>query len=111
MKDSCELSNPTSPGAIRRVALLAVLAVALLPGCIFSQVRAPLDTNLEETNLGSKVGSSSAHIVLGLVSWGDAGTRAAALNGGIETITHADQEFMVILGFVYLRRTVIVYGD
>lgn len=91
--------------------LVALLAVALLPGCLFTKIRTPLDTNLDSTSLGSKVGYSSAQSVLGLVAWGDAGIQAAAVDGDIETIMHADQEIFAILGFVYVKDTIIVYGD
>jgi hypothetical protein len=49
--------------------------------------------------------------VLGLVAWGDASTQAAAVNGGITTLNHADSEWLSILGFVYGRQTTVVYGD
>jgi hypothetical protein len=49
--------------------------------------------------------------VLGLFAWGDAGTQAAARNGGIQTLNHADSEVFVILGFVYARTRTVVYGD
>lgn len=94
-----------------RLPLVAILALALLPGCLFTKVRTPLDTNLDNTNLGSKIGYSSAQSVLGLVAWGDAGIQAAARDGDIQVIAHADQEFLAILGFVYVKDTVIVYGD
>jgi hypothetical protein len=45
------------------------------------------------------------------VAWGDAGTQAAARNGGIKTLNHADTQIFSILGFVYTRQTTIVYGD
>ena len=89
---------------------LALLAVPLLAGC-FINVKIPLDTDLDRTRLGDKVGESSAQSVLWLVFWGDAGTQAAAQQGGITTINHADQQFFTILFGVYSRETTIVYGD
>jgi hypothetical protein len=71
----------------------------------------PLDTDLAETELGSKVGKSEAQAILGLVAWGDAGTQAAARAGGIKTLHHADTQVFSILGFVYSKQTTIVYGD
>ena len=69
------------------------------------------DKNYDKTELGTKVGKSSLQSILWFVSWGDAGTRAAAENGAIEIIRHADVEyFMVFLGF-YTRITTVVYGD
>lgn len=73
--------------------------------------QSPLDTNLESTDLGSKTGTSEASSVLGLFAWGDAGTQAAAKDGGIKIIEHADQEHFSILGIVYARYRTVVYGD
>jgi hypothetical protein len=98
---------------LRRMALLAGLLVPLLfaPGCIYWNVTTPLDTDLDETRLGSKVGKASAYSVLWLVAWGDAGTQAAAEDGDIGVIRHADTNTLSILLFLYTRQTTIVYGD
>jgi hypothetical protein len=100
-------------GRFRTTCLVALCAIFLLPttGCVYFNVTSPLDTNLDETQLGSKVGTSEAKSILGLVAWGDAGTDAAAKQGGITTIRHADQENFAILGFVYARYRTVVYGD
>ena len=90
------------------IALLA--ATASLQGCVYSSVTIPLDTDLQNTELGDKSGESSIYSVLGLISWGDSGTKAAAENGGISTLTHADQHYFSILGFVFVEQTTIVYG-
>ena len=89
---------------------LAVLALPLLCGC-FVNIKIPLDTDLDRTELGTKVGESSVHSVLWIFFWGDSGTQAAAKQGGITTITHADQQLLTILFGVYGRETTIVYGD
>ena len=89
---------------------LALLAVPLLGGC-FINIKVPLDTDLDRTELGAKVGESTAQSVLWLVYWGDAGTQAAARQGGITTITHADRKLFTVLFGVYARQTTIVYGD
>ena len=57
------------------------------------------------------MGESSAQSVLWLVFWGDSGTQAAAKQGGITTITHADRQLFTILFGIYARETTIVYGD
>jgi hypothetical protein len=90
-----------------------LLAVALLAlsGCIYADVKTPLDTDLNQTKLGSKVGVASNQQLLGLIAWGDASTRAAAEQGGITQINHMDEEVFDILGIVYTRWTTIVYGD
>ena len=48
--------------------------------------------------------------MLGLVSWGDGSTRAAAQDGGITTIRSADYEFVSYLG-IDSKYTTIVHGD
>ncbi len=98
---------------VSRAAVLVAMILSLLasPGCIYMNVTTPLDTDLDETLLGSKVGKSSAHSVLGLVAWGDAGTQAAAEDGDIEVLRHADTETLLVLLFVYARTRTVVYGD
>jgi hypothetical protein len=46
-----------------------------------------------------------------LFAWGDAGTKAAADNGDITVLRHADVEYFVILMGLYGRITTVVYGD
>ena len=87
------------------------LASLFASGCVFTDVKIPLDTNLEETKLGTKTGESSSQSVLWLVAWGDSGTQAAAAEGGITTVLHADQEIFSVLFGLYSRQTTIVYGD
>ena len=89
-----------------------VLALALLlPGCVYGNFGHPLDTDLHETTLGSKVGRSQMQSVLWLVAWGDSGVAAAARNGGITTLRHMDQQTLYFLWGLYYRNTTIVYGD
>jgi hypothetical protein len=95
----------------RALAALLALALPVLSGCVYMNVKSPLDTDLDQTRLGSKVGESQAQSILGLVAWGDAGTQAAAKEGGITTLRHADTELFSILVFVYARQRTIVYGD
>ncbi len=87
------------------------LLVLFGSGCLYSDITLPLDTNLQETELGSKVGRSSFKSVLWLFAWGDAGTQAAARDGDIRVLRHADtQTFLVLFGLYYTQQT-IVYGD
>jgi hypothetical protein len=87
--------------------LAAVAAVAPLLGCI--NVTRPLDIDLDRTELGTKVGRARIHCVTPLVCWGDAGTQAAARDGDIRILTHADHELLLIL--LYGRETTVVYGE
>jgi hypothetical protein len=90
---------------------MVVLLVLSLTGCLYSNISVPLDTDLDRTKLGSKVGRSRAHNVMFLVSWGDAGTQAAAEDGQIQVLTHADRELFLILFGLYGRQTTVVYGE
>jgi len=92
--------------------LTAVMFCSLfLSGCLYVNATTPLDTNLDETRLGDKVGESSLHAVLWLVSWGDAGTKAAAENGGISQINHADRRTEIYFFGAYAKSTTVVYGE
>ena len=100
---------------------LLLAGASLLGGCVVAPVvppigiaytnfQAPLQTGFNDTKVSSKSGSSESMSILGLVSLGDASTKAAADNGGVKTITHADYEFFNVLG-VYQRYRTVVYGD
>ncbi len=95
------------------LATLLLTASTLLSqtGCMYSDLRLPLDEDVDRTELGSKVGRADAYSIMFLVSWGDAGTAAAADHGGIKNIRHLDIEYKVILWGLYLRRTTIAYGE
>ena len=95
----------------RRTAFAILAAAFLLAGCLYSNVVAPLDTDLNKTSLGNKVGRASNYSVLWLISWGDAGVAAAAKNGGLTTVNHMDVEIQNILFGLYTKETTIVYGD
>ncbi|MBI4577272.1 MAG: hypothetical protein HY722_13520 [Planctomycetes bacterium] len=98
------------------LALLAVAAqgCAISPviaptGVLYSSYRAPIDVDFMDTAVSDKMGSSAAHCVLGLVSWGDASAYAAARNGGLSTIEDAEYDYLNVL-FVYQRYTLVVRG-
>jgi hypothetical protein len=80
------------------------------PPALVQSYHAPLDIDHDESQLGAKRGTSVATTILGLVTWGDAGTHAAARQGGITTIRSADYEFFTVFG-IYSTYTTIVYGD
>jgi hypothetical protein len=87
------------------------LLMSVLSGCVYSNIRVPLDEDLWKTELGKKVGVSSNYSILWLVAWGDAGVKQAAENGGITTINHMDMGIESYLFGAYIRRDTIVYGD
>lgn len=80
-------------------------------GFLFNNTEAPLDVDFDDTQLGSKVGKASTTSVLGLFAWGDASTAAAARDGGITTIRHADYEFLNVFFGLYSSYTTVVRGD
>ena len=95
--------------------LMIIMCVGLvtifLSGCVYMKVQRPHDKNYDKTELGAKVGKSELKSILWLFAWGDAGTKAAAENGEITVIRHADVEYYVILLGLYTRLTTVVYGD
>jgi len=94
------------------IKLLAVLLIAVfLQGCAYSHIQRPLDTDYDSTSLGSKVGRSHIYSVLWLFAWGDGGSKAAADQGGITVIKHADTESLVVLFGLYSKITTVLYGD
>lgn len=99
---------------MKRLVVTLALALALiygLTGCAYSKVTRPLDTDVWNTELGDKVGYSSAQSVLYLVAWGDAGTAAAAKNGGLSKVNHLDVQIFSVLFGLYTRVTTIAYGE
>ena len=90
---------------------LMLATVFLLSGCFYSHVRTPLDTDLDKTNIGQKMGEAHMYSVLWLVAWGDASTAAAAKNAGITTMNHMDSELLQFFFGAFTRYTTVVYGD
>jgi hypothetical protein len=98
---------------MKRIAIAAVILASmfLLSGCLYTHVLEPLDKDVNRTVLGQKKGEASMESVLWLVAWGDAGTAAAAKQGGITTVNHMDREFLNVIFGIYTKTTTIVYGD
>lgn len=96
--------------SIRMIATALVSAV-LLSGCFYAHVLTPLDTNADKTVLGQKTGKAASYSVLWAAAWGDAGTAAAAKNGGITTVNHMDREIYSVFFGIYTETTTIVYGE
>ena len=94
------------------IKLAIILTVILMfSGCAYVHIKTPYDTDLDKTELGSKIGIAQAYSLFWLVSWGDASYSAAAKNGNIKVLKHADQETTQIFLGIYTRWRVIVYGD
>ena len=97
--------------SLLKIIVFLGLVTMLMSGCMYTKVQRPYDRDYDKTELGTKEGRASFLSLFWLVSWGDGGTRAAAENGDIKVIRHADAEYyMVLLGF-YTRVTTVVYGD
>src|SRR5690242_5568651 len=88
---------------MKTLRLIAVLVAAMifLTGCFYTHVITPLDTNVDKTVLGAKTGKAMNQSVLWAVAWGDAGTAAAARNGGITTVNHMDREIYIVFFGIY----------
>lgn len=93
-----------------RVLVVATMA-GVLAGCAYMHVQTPMDRDFDATQLGSKEGRASTRTYLWAVSVGNAGTKAAADDGGITVINHADTEIYSVLFGLYSRITTVVYGD
>lgn len=94
------------------LSLTGCLTAPFVPptGMAFSQFEAPLDVDFQNTDMsGVKKGTANTISILGLIAFGDASSKAAAENGQISKIVHADYEYFNILGIVQ-KTTVIVYG-
>ena len=94
-----------------KMIVVFAISVFLLTGCLYSHVTTPLDTNLDQTVLGHKVGKSSLYCVLWLFAWGDMSVAAAARQGEITTLHFMDMQTHMILFGLYTRQSIIVYGD
>ena len=98
---------------MRRFLLFAcsLLLVVTLAGCAYVDTRGPYDRDLDNTELGTRVGRSHNYSLLWLFAWGDGSYAAAAQDGEISVMKHADVEVFSVLFGLYVRRTIVVYGD
>ncbi len=94
------------------IKLAIILSTILVfSGCAYVHTKTPYDQNLNETELGSKVGTADLYSLFWAVAWGDASYEAAAKNGNIKVLKHADQEITEIFFGIYSHYRIIVYGD
>ena len=96
---------------IRSAVLITALMLLVFYGYAYVNIRTPYDTDLNRTQLGSKTGTAEAYSLFWLVAWGDASYTAAARNGQITVMQHADQEVLQVLFGLYTRWRIVVYGD
>jgi hypothetical protein len=77
-------------------------------GTLYTDVKAPV---VATSNANStKVGTSEATSILGIVATGDASIDAAAKSAGITKIHHVDEHSKSILG-LFAKYKVYVYGE
>ena len=114
-----------------RYVILALVLPVIMMGCaspirapirppvawLYTNYRAPLETNYSGTTFGEKKGIASERFLqipftYGILSfsWGDSSVNAAAKEGRIERVNTADYEFTSVLG-IYSQMTSIVYGE
>jgi hypothetical protein len=91
--------------------LVLTALVLFCSGCAYTNIQMPLDKDFDKTELGELQGEASTHSVLYLVSWGDSGSKAAADQGNVKLIRHADRKILSVLFGLYTRMTTVVYGD
>ncbi len=92
------------------VALISSCATVKSPlsGIWYTNVKAPVAVTGNSNS--TKVGTSQATSILGIVATGDASIDAAAKSAGITKIHHVDEESTSILGF-FAKYKVFVYGE
>lgn len=79
-------------------------------GLLYADIKAPMDIDVDRTELGTKVGRATSKSILGLFATDDASIAAAARNGGITEILHVDYEFKNVL-MIFQEFTTVVYGN
>ncbi len=106
---------------MKKILLTAVFALALTGcttapfqpsvGVLYSDTKAPLQLDYDNTDLGKRKGRASAISIFGLFAFGDTSIQAAARDGNIRVVKHADYEFTNVFFGCFTKTTVFVYGD
>ena len=99
------------------ISALASLLTACTYGFIYTDVVEPLTINMTQTKMASDVGESGSHTLkepvtgYGIrVEWASYGIGDTALRGDLDSIHYADVRYRSILGGLWQRRSVQVYG-
>ncbi len=92
---------------IAAAGMMSSCAVGLQTG-IYTNVTTPVAVTSNVA--GSKVGTSSAMNILGIVAIGDAGIDEATKKGGIKNISHVDTQTTNVL-MLFHKVTTVVYGE
>ena len=103
------------------LACAAVLIAIVAAGCAYrapvvpptgraiTATSAPMNLQMRTTRFRRASGEASSVCWFGLWSVGDSSIKAAAENGNIGVVAHADTKLVSILG-VYVKQTTVVYG-
>ena len=106
---------------MRLAVAMAVLCV-VLAGCVirapvvppqgilFSNTSVPLGVEMRETKINWNCGKASTYNVLGLVAWGDASIKAAAVDARLKKVNHLDYKQLNVM-YLFQMYTTIAYGD
>jgi hypothetical protein len=91
---------------------------ACAPGFIYTDITSPLGRNMHGTKITDKSGTSGGfqvNVPLDRAnlsgSWAGLAVADAAKNGGITKVSYGDERLISILGGLFSRRTVTVYGE
>ena len=84
-------------------------------GGLFTEIKAPLTINFDNTPVSEHYGESTALYFMEpffgtSYAWEECSLESAAANGSIKSVDYADYEFFCILG-LFARTTVRAYGD
>jgi hypothetical protein len=89
--------------------VLTLLTSQLCAGLLFSNVTTPVIAT-GSTAVPDKVGTASSCSILGLITIGDAGVKAAAENGGITEVVYVDSNTISLPFFALIIQTTQVSG-
>ena len=93
---------------ISLAAILVITSCSPFQGALYTDVTIP--NQVGYTAEGSKTGTATCIVILGLVATGDCGIEAAAKNGGITDVSTVDSQLTSIL-FFYAKHTTVVKGE
>jgi hypothetical protein len=98
--------------------LLCLANVGCAPGLIYTDVTSPLCTNMRKTSLGLKRGSGSSkqlripYSSFDLTSeWDSRAIGIIAKNNNLGTVKACDKRLVSVLGGIFRKSEVIIYGD
>ncbi|MBW1689996.1 MAG: hypothetical protein DRG87_00665 [Deltaproteobacteria bacterium] len=101
--------------AFKFLLFVAVLGVLFCYGCgvVYTNVQTPMPTINLQANAASqtKAGKATCYTYVWVVTVGDCSVATAMKNGGLTKIHHIDTEIKSILGGIYARHTIMVYGE